>query len=97
MDSCEGASRDAGACSRCIHSAESHMHGNPLACAFCALGPVAHAMGIGCSLYTLRTAPHSGTSCRDLGCECSGYTPPPAQGGPIANSAHELFGGDGRQ
>ncbi len=97
MDSCEGTSRDAGACFRCFHSAENHMHGNPLACSFCALGPLAHAMGIGCSLYTLRTAPHAGASCRVLGCECSGYAPQPARGGPIGAGAYELFGGDGRQ
>ncbi len=97
MDRHEGSPRDAAACFRCVHSAESHMHGNLLACAFCALGPLAHAVGIGCSRYTLRTAPHSGASCRVLGCECSGYAPQPAEGGPIANSAHELFGGDGRQ
>jgi hypothetical protein len=97
MDRYEGTPGDTAACSQCFHSAESHMHGNPLGCAFCALGPLAHAMGIGCSLYTLRTAPHSGGSCRVLGCECRGYAPQPARGGPVGTSAQELFGGDGRQ
>jgi hypothetical protein len=64
------------ACSRCLHSAESHMHGNPLSCAHCALSPLAHAHGIGCGSYTLRTAPHRGASCTVHGCEClGGYYP----------------------
>jgi hypothetical protein len=64
------------ACSRCLHSAASHMHGNPLSCAHCALSPLAHAHGIGCSTYTPRTAPHYGASCTVPGCECfGGYCP----------------------
>jgi len=61
------------ACSRCSHSAESHMHGDPLACAYCALSPVAHTWQLGCSFYTPRTTAHSGASCRTPGCECLGY------------------------
>ncbi len=70
------AMKRAPACSRCLHSAESHMHGDPLSCAHCALSPLAHAHGIGCSTYTPRTTPHHGASCRVAGCECrGGYCP----------------------
>ncbi len=51
-------------------------HGSPLACVHCALSPLAHAHGIGCSNYTARTAPRYGASCTVPGCECTGgYCP----------------------
>ena len=61
------------ACSRCLHTAESHMHGDPLACAYCALGPISHASGLACSFYMPRTTPASGASCRAPRCHCTGY------------------------
>ena len=79
------------ACALCTHGAASHIHGSPLSCAHCALGPLAHAMGIGCSLYTPRTWAHPGESCREPGCACGGYSAAAVVGG------QELLGGDGRQ
>lgn len=89
MDGGEVLEQVAFACSRCSHSAELHMHGTALACSFCALSHLAHAAGLGCGLYTVRTVPRSGASCRLSGCDCSGYV-----GG---RDSHELFGGGGRQ
>jgi hypothetical protein len=68
------------ACSRCLHSAESHIHGGGLGCIHCALSPLAHAHahahGIGCSTYTPRTVPRYGASCTVSGCDCGGgYCP----------------------
>ncbi len=97
MEKQEETSARSAACSRCFHSAESHMHGNLLSCAVCALGPLAHAMGIGCSLYTLRTVAHSGASCREPGCECAGYCGSRPPGGQAGGSAQELLGGGDRQ
>ncbi len=71
MDRPEETRWNALACCRCFHSAESHMYGDPLSCAFCALGPRAHAVGVGCSLYTPRSVPHS-ECCREPGCACAG-------------------------
>lgn len=97
MEKQEETSARSAACWRCFHSAESHMHGNLLSCAVCALGPLAHAMGIGCSLYALRTVAHSGASCREPGCECAGYCGSRLPGGQAGGSAQELLGGGGRQ
>ncbi len=88
MDSQEWTPQVAAACSRCFHTAELHMHGDALVCSFCALGPGAHVVGIGCSLYTPRTVPRSGASCRMLACRCGGY---------VADGGQELLGGGGRQ
>ncbi len=87
----EGFEHPAPACSRCSHTAELHMHGSALACQFCALGALAHAVGIGCSAYTPRTAPRSGASCRMPRCTCEGYS------ALTSTSAQELLGGGGRQ
>jgi hypothetical protein len=63
-------------CSRCLHGAESHMHGDPLSCAHCCLTPLSHVHGLACALYAPRMAPRSGASCRVPGCECEGgYCP----------------------
>jgi hypothetical protein len=68
--------KPAPACSRCLHSAERHLHGDPLSCVHCALSPRTHAYGIGCGSYTPRTEPHHGASCLVAGCECiGGYCP----------------------
>jgi hypothetical protein len=88
---------EAPACSRCSHSAESHIHDPALSCARCALGPLAHAMGIGCSFYTPRTWAFSGASCREPGCGCGGYDPDFEQGERRGTTTQELFGGCGRQ
>jgi len=83
------------ACARCFHSSESHIHDSPLSCA---LGPLAHAMGVGCSLYTPRTVPYSGANCREPGCECAGYySDARPRGGPVGTSVQELLRGGGRQ
>jgi hypothetical protein len=95
MDRWDVGARPASACSRCCHSAQSHIHGDPLACAFCALTPLAHTVA-GCSLYTPRTVPRSGASCRVPGCECiGGYSAASAK--PTGTADHELLGGNGRQ
>ncbi len=65
--------KPAPACSRCSHSAEQHLHGDPLSCAHCALSPIAHTWELGCSFYTPQTRPYSGASCRAPKCECLGY------------------------
>lgn len=78
------------ACSRCLHTADLHMHGEPLSCAFCALSPMAHVVGIGCSSYTLRTWPASGARCRMPKCKCEGYRA-------SAVGGQELSGAGGRQ
>jgi len=89
--------KPAPACSRCSHSAESHLHGDPLSCAHCALGPLAHAAGVGCSFYTPRTAPHSGASCQVPGCGCAGYSSRAPRDPSPRVGAQELSGEDGRQ
>jgi hypothetical protein len=62
-------------CSRCLHPALYHEY-DPLACAHCALSPLAHAHGIGCSTYTLREGPAYGARCNAPGCDCGGgYCP----------------------
>jgi len=65
------------ACSRCLHPAMYHEY-DPLGCAHCALSPLAHLHGIGCSTYTLREGPASGARCNVPRCECfdlGGYRP----------------------
>ena len=51
----------------------------------------AHAVGIGCTVYSPRTVPRSGASCRMPRCACEGYS------APSGASDQELLGGGGRQ
>ena len=65
-------------CSRCSHEGESHIYGDGLACAYCAVGPLSHTAGLACSFYAPRTVPRSGARCQTPGCECfdrGGYSP----------------------
>jgi hypothetical protein len=86
---------DVPACGRCAHGADSHIHDSPLFCVFCALSPLAHAMGIGCGLYTPRTVPYAGARCREPRCECAGYHPDSRQ--PGGATVQEVLRGGGRQ
>jgi hypothetical protein len=86
------------ACGRCAHTAEMHIHCSPLACALCALSPLAHAMGIGCSLYTPRTVPYAGARCSVVGCACAGYQADPREStGPDGTAVQDVLGGGARQ
>jgi len=60
------------ACASCPHPALYHEH-DPLACAWCALSPLAHAHGLGCGSYALRDRPADGARCNVRGCACPGY------------------------